>query len=265
MIVVLFFIYLLFRPETLLKQISNNDKMSVFIPNNVIETDNYVFQNGTKSSNKICIHIPGGSFIKSVVNVIPFENFPYPLYIIKYKTLTTNESNSLYLPTVLDELYINIQDIIKKNKNKEIILTAYSAGCYFATMLLTLNKIKPDYFIAICGYFGKKYSKNVIFNLVDLVYISNFSFPSPNPPPTTIKQFYITTKNDILLEQTVNFAKVNTHKVNIYPGDHFFLNTNNFTTKKAIQDVINFIELDEYKAPVDRYKSVFASINYQSL
>jgi len=193
----------------------------------------------TLESKLLIFDLPGGAFISSKSSLSPYvriKNFKYNVVSVEYPTLI--KKNAKQMAEYIYNAYLYVTDRIQANQTQDfkVVLTAASAGVYFAVDLLNRKNITDKVVGAclICGYYGKDtMSKNKILSLADNIYIGS---DTKRLIPSVFYNL-VTTENDFLLDSSRYTAEKNNIKLNIYEGDHLFLyDFNSLSTKRFFAD-----------------------------
>ncbi|UHB41831.1 esterase [Macrobrachium rosenbergii nudivirus] len=210
--------------------------------------DIYAIKKDTNDKTIIIIDIPGGAFISACNFVKPFTlmDINYDVISISYPVLPYgNFKRSLnYLTEVINHIITTEYD------NPKIILTATSAGSYYAVKLINNGTFKDNIikFISTSGYFGYETIENVITLIGDKGYLRRFNnstLLTCTPIDPTIKSLYAVGADDFLKESTVKFLQLSGEngKMLTYPGDHcFYLSYNDKSTREYYKDMELFMK-----------------------
>lgn len=215
----------------------------IFNYNNISHYIYYLNNNST--SNITIIDIPGGAFISSSNTLIQYKHMsqPYNVISIEYPVLPdgTFEITIEYITAVIDYL-------ISKQPNMKIILSAASAGCFYAVKLMNLEHFK-DYiikFISTCGYFGYKTLPNIGTYITEKLYLKVRNLIDCVPITTNIKTFFAVAENDTLKISTYAYLQLtgtSNEAIEYENSEHcFYLRYNNEVTKRYYEDVAAFIK-----------------------
>ncbi|UOT91847.1 Esterase [Aratus pisonii nudivirus] len=209
---------------------------------------NYIFYlDKNINTDTIIIDLPGGAFISSCNTFDHYIHMdqPYNIASIEYPVLP----NYVYKQSI-DYIMNAIQYIIDKYDYKKIILSAASAGCYYAVKIINSEKFKNYIikFISVSGYFGYKTMRNIGTFLTQKVYLKQYKdkYLDCYPVPVTIETFYAVGEYDNMKISTYEYLKQSgsENQVILYPKSvHcFYLNYNNTITKGFYNDISDFIK-----------------------
>lgn len=204
------------------------------------------------ATDTLVIDLPGGAFIASsnTFKHYKYIDQPHTVVTVEYPVLPSGSFRRAmeYLEAAFEYL------IRKKYNDKKIILSAASAGCYYATKIINNAKFNDKIvkFICMSGYFGYNTIPNIYTYITEVIYLHHSiknqdSKTVCKPVPSHIETFYTVGANDDLKISTYEFLKQSgeMNKVIEYPnvGHVFYLQYTNDTTKEFYKDMANFIKL----------------------
>ncbi len=221
---------------------------ATFIKKYNFEKHNYnlYYLEKTEDYSTIIVDLPGGAFISSSNTLKPYLHIdqPYNIISVEYPVLPYGK-----LKKVMEYLEEIFNFIKNKHGDPKIILCGASAGCFYATKILNLNKYNIIKYISTCGYYGYKTIKNIITIVGDKFYLRNASGDTKNdciPPPSNIQCLYVVGSTDELRFSTINYLETfgNTDNILQYEdADHtFYLRYNSPIAQKYYKDLGDFIK-----------------------
>ncbi|QBB28692.1 esterase [Homarus gammarus nudivirus] len=212
-------------------------------------TCNIFYLEKDNSTGTIIVDLPGGAFIASSNTLKQYLHIdqPHTVVSLEYPVLPDGKYEN-----TLTYLKAAISYILSKYGNPQIIISAASAGCFYATKIINSEEFKENIikFISSSGYFGYKTIPNIATIITDKVYLRTLKasvlldcFPiSPN-----IQTFFAIGEYDPLKDSTIKFLSQSGAENEIveYPySDHcFYLKYNNPTTQEFYKDVSEFIKI----------------------
>lgn len=224
--------------------------MEYFTHNNMTHMIYYYYNTSDDTSDTIIIDLPGGAFISSSNTFIHYKHIDQPYSVI-----------SIEYPVLPDGIYMNaisyIQEAISyvisldQYKDKKIILSAASAGCYYAVKIINSEKFKDliTKFISLSGYFGYKTMPNVGTYLTEKFYLRKKNLKTNmncTPIHSNVKTFYAVARYDNLKESTYEFLKMTGAQNEIIEyasTDHcFYLRYNDMITQSLYSHLSEFIK-----------------------
>ncbi|UBZ25677.1 GbNV_gp19-like protein [Carcinus maenas nudivirus] len=195
----------------------------------------------------IIIDLPGGAFLSSSNTLVPYKyiNQPHTVVSLEYPVLPQGR-----MTTALNYLYDAITYVLDKFSNPKIIMSAASAGVFYATKIINSEKFTDSIikFISTSGYFGYKTLENIATIITDKIYLRKLSKSTLNdcvPILPHISTLFVIGELDAMKSSTIEFLKQSgaENEAIEYPNaDHcFYLRYNNEITKGYYADVGNFI------------------------
>lgn len=223
---------------------SNEDEL--FTYNNM--THKIYYLNKTPKTDTIIIDLPGGAFISSSNTFAQYKTIeqPHSIVSIEYPVLPDG-----YYDKTLDYIINAIKHILSRyGMYKKIILSAASAGCYYAVKIINTEIFKENIikFISMSGYFGYSTMPNIGTFIAERVYLRQLKSDKIydcTPIPSTIKSFYAVGANDEIKISTYAFLQLNGAENDVveYPdvGHVFYLRYNDPKVQEFYKDVSEFI------------------------
>nr|WOZ57669.1 esterase [Menippe mercenaria nudivirus] len=206
------------------------------------------------STDTVIIDLPGGAFISSSNTFAHYKHTkqPHTIVSIEYPVLPKGNYNVAkdFIAAAIDYI-ANV-----RYPTKRIILSAASAGCYYATKIINEGKYNDRIvkYICISGYFGYDTIPNIYTFVCEKVYLHQFikksnrrTYEKCNPIPPHILTFYATGANDPLKISTVEFLRQSGEEdriIEYQDSDHcFYLYYNKLITMTFYENLAEFINL----------------------
>lgn len=194
-----------------------------------------------KQGKRVLFFIPGGFFIKSSVQfaTLKFLSNEFDVVTCTYPVLF---DHSITKTITFLEKVINYTINTYYTKDTNVALMGHSAGCYFAYQILQNKSFcQIDKFIGVTGYFGRRFTSNKLFQLLDFLYLHSARYNKIN-----CETLIVNCSNDFLKDSNENFASFISAKKSYYEGDHDLIwRVPSNETLLMIADIIDFVNHSE--------------------